>query len=99
MDKPKRKKAKTSTAVKSRWNKKHYDEVKVRFKKGVKEEIKRRSDSVNGYIVEAVYDRMERENKEEKKEERRRKKQEEKIMINIKGKSPASEAGLPDMEL
>ena len=58
-------KTKTSSAVKDRYNAKVYDEIKVRVPKGQKEEIKAYAEaqgkSVNGYINEAIHEKMERD--------------------------------------
>ena len=57
---------KTSSKVKDRYNAKVYDEIKVRVPKGKKEEIKAAADSqgksVNGFINEAIDEKMKREN-------------------------------------
>ena len=57
---------KTSSKVKDRYNAKVYDEIKVRVTKGKKEEIKAAADSqgksVNGFINEAIDEKMKREN-------------------------------------
>lgn len=49
---------KTSTKVKERWNKKTYDEIKVRVPKGIKESLKKKCDengiSMNYIFVEAA---------------------------------------------
>lgn len=51
-------KTKTSTTVKDRWNKKTYDDIKLRVKKGEKEKIKATADSagmsLNGYILQCI---------------------------------------------
>lgn len=56
---------KTSSTVKDRYNAKAYDEIKVRVMKGSKERIQAAAaaagESVNGYIVEAINRRMERD--------------------------------------
>lgn len=58
-------KTKTSSEVKDRWNKKAYDEIKVRVEKGHKEEIKAHSEalgvSVNAFINRAISEAMERD--------------------------------------
>lgn len=49
---------KTSAEVKDRYNKKAYDDVRVRVKKGQKEIIQKRAEqlnkSVNGYITDLI---------------------------------------------
>ena len=49
---------KTSAEVKDRYNKKAYDDVRVRVKKGQKEVIQKRAEqlnkSVNGYITDLI---------------------------------------------
>lgn len=53
---------KTSSAVKSRWNAKTYDQVPVRVPKGCKRIIESAAsaagESVNGYIQRAILERM-----------------------------------------
>ena len=55
-------KSKTSTAVKSRWNAKTYDQIIIRVKKGGREDIKafaeRIGESLNGYIVRLIEEDM-----------------------------------------
>ena len=55
---------KTSSKVKDRYNAKAYDEIKVRVTKGKKDEIKAAADnqgkSVNGFINEAIDEKMNR---------------------------------------
>ena len=55
----------TSSAVKDRYNAKAYDEIKVRVNKGRKAEIKSHAEnqgkSLNGFINEAIVEKMERE--------------------------------------
>ena len=57
--------AKTSSAVKNKWNKENYDRIELVIPKGDKEKIKVAADasgeSVNGYIKTATKQRMERE--------------------------------------
>jgi len=57
---------KTSSAVKTRYNKKAYDRFLLTVKKGEKELIKSAADttgkSLNAYIIEAIKDRMEKDN-------------------------------------
>lgn len=59
---------KTSSAVKDRYNAKAYDEIKVRVPKGQKELIQAQAESqgksVNGFINEAIEEKMERDRKE-----------------------------------
>lgn len=49
---------KSSTKAKDRYNKKNYDEIKIRVKKGKKEKIKECADklnlSMNEYIVSLI---------------------------------------------
>ncbi len=57
--------AKTSAAVKNKWNKENYDRIEIIVPKGKKDQIKAaadaRGESVNSYINKAVDERMERE--------------------------------------
>ncbi len=57
--------AKTSAAVKNKWNKENYDRIEIIVPKGKKDQIKAaadaRGESVNSYINKAVEERMERE--------------------------------------
>lgn len=57
--------AKTSAAVKNKWNKENYDRIEIIVPKGKKDLIKAAADttgeSVNAYINRAIDDRMERE--------------------------------------
>ena len=59
---------KTSSTVKDRYNAKAYDDIKVRVAKGSRENIRqaaaRAGQSVNAYILQAVRERMEREETE-----------------------------------
>ena len=54
----------TSSTVKDRYNKKAYDEIKLRVPKGEKEQIRQRAiekrgdESINGYIVELIHEDM-----------------------------------------
>ncbi len=56
---------KTSSAVKDKYNKKTYDEIKTRVKKGEKEIIAQfataRGESLNGFINRAIRETMERD--------------------------------------
>lgn len=56
---------KTSSIVKDRYNAKAYDEIKVRVPKGKKEIIKEfvesKGESVNGFINQAIDEKMEKE--------------------------------------
>lgn len=49
---------KTSVAVKEKYNKKAYDDIRLRVKKGKKEEIQKRADelgkSLNSYVVDLI---------------------------------------------
>ena len=51
---------KTSAEVKERYNKKAYEDIRLRVKKGQKEKIQARADelqkSSNGYIVDLIED-------------------------------------------
>lgn len=51
---------KTSAEVKERYNKKAYEDIRLRVKKGQKEKIQARADelqkSINGYIVDLIED-------------------------------------------
>ena len=57
--------AKTSAAVKNKWNKENYDRIEIIVPKGKKDQIKAaadaRGESVNSYINKAVDERMELE--------------------------------------
>lgn len=57
--------AKTSAAVKNKWNKENYDRIEIIVPKGKKDLIKAAADtegeSVNAFINKAIDDRMERE--------------------------------------
>ena len=57
---------KTSSIVKDRYNKKAYDEIKVRVAKNKKEIIQSHAQaqgkSVNGFINEAIDEKMQRDN-------------------------------------
>ena len=57
--------SKTSSTVKNRYNAKAYDQLPVRVPKGRKDFIKSAADaaneSLNGYIIKAIDDRMIRE--------------------------------------
>ena len=56
--------AKTSAAVKNKWNKENYDRIEIIVPKGKKDLIKAAADtegeSVNTFINKAIDDRMER---------------------------------------
>lgn len=56
---------KTSSAVKDKYNKKAYDEIKVRVAKGQKEKIQNHSEahdmSVNSFINDAISEKMQRD--------------------------------------
>ena len=49
---------KTSVAVKEKYNKKAYDDIRLRVKKGKKEEIQKKADelgkSLNSYVVDLI---------------------------------------------
>ena len=57
--------AKTSAAVKNKWNKENYDRIEIIVSKGKKEIIKAhaeaRGESVNAFINRAIDETMERE--------------------------------------
>ena len=61
--------AKTSSAVKDRWNAKNYDELKIRVPKGHKAVIQAAADnkaqSVNSYVVQAIDERITRDKTKE----------------------------------
>lgn len=63
-------KSKTSTAVKSRWNAKAYDQLIIRVKKGNKETIKalaeQNGESLNGYISRLIEEDMNKSRKAQK---------------------------------
>ena len=42
------------------WEKRNYDKIMVRFPKGTREKIKEKSDSINGFIVDAVKKELEK---------------------------------------
>ena len=48
------------------YTKQNYDRVSVTLPKGLKDEIRKYSDSVNGFIVSAVLDRLKLEKKNSK---------------------------------
>ena len=60
--------AKTSAAVKNKWNKENYDRIELIVPKGKKELVKAaadaRGESLNAYINKAVDERMERDGTE-----------------------------------
>lgn len=60
---------KTSSNVKDRYNRKVYEEIKIRIKKGKKESIKSHAasqgESVNAFVNRAIDETMERDKKEE----------------------------------
>ena len=55
---------KTSVEVKERYNKKAYEDIRLRVKKGQKEKIRARADelqkSINGYIVDLIEEDLEK---------------------------------------
>ena len=57
---------KTSVEVKERYNKKVYEDIRLRVKKGQKEMIQAHAESIgksiNGYIVDLIEDDMKKEN-------------------------------------
>lgn len=63
------KKSKPSTAAKNRYNAKAYDRLNVVVPKGRKAELQahaeRRGESLNGFIVRAVDETIERDNEKE----------------------------------
>lgn len=46
----------------AKWEKENYDKVLVRFPKGTKEKIVKTGCSLNGFIVSAVNEKLERKN-------------------------------------
>lgn len=56
---------KTSSAVKDKYNKKAYDEIKIRVQKGKKETIQNyaasQGESVNAFITRVIYEAMGKE--------------------------------------
>lgn len=58
-------KAKASTRAKNNYNAKNYDSLRIVVKKGRKAEIKahaeRQGKSINGYVTEAIDEKMERD--------------------------------------
>lgn len=46
----------------AKWEKENYDKVLVRFPKGTKEKIAQTGSSLNGFIVSAVNEKLERKN-------------------------------------
>lgn len=48
------------------WEKRNYDSVNLRLPKGTKERIKNVSETVNGFIVSATLEKLEKEESEEK---------------------------------
>lgn len=46
----------------AKWEKENYDKVLVRFPKGTKEKITKTGSSLNGFIVSAVNEKLERKN-------------------------------------
>ncbi len=47
----------------AKYDKKAYDSILVKFPKGTKDRIKATGNTVNGYIVKAVTEKLEREDK------------------------------------
>ena len=45
----------------AKWEKENYDKVLVRFPKGTKEKITNTGNSLNGFIVSAVNEKLDRE--------------------------------------
>lgn len=52
--------SKAQKAATAKYEKENYDKILVRFPKGTKEKIKARSDSINGFIVDAVNKELEK---------------------------------------
>lgn len=52
--------SKAQKAATAKYEKENYDKILVRFPKGTKEKIKAKSDSVNGFIVNAVNKELEK---------------------------------------
>lgn len=53
--------SKAQKAATAKYEKENYDKILVRFPKGTKEKIKVKSDSVNGFIVDAVNKELEKQ--------------------------------------
>lgn len=53
--------SKAQKAATAKYEKENYDKILVRFPKGTKEKIKAKSDSVNGFIVDAVNKELEKQ--------------------------------------
>lgn len=64
--------AKTSAAVKNKWNRENYDRAEVVFPKGKKDQIKTHAEacgeSVNAFINRAINETMEHDNTRNEKE-------------------------------
>ncbi len=45
----------------AKWEKENYDKILVRFPKGTKEKITNTGNSLNGFIVSAVNEKLDRE--------------------------------------
>lgn len=48
------------------WEKRNYDIISLRMPKGTKDRIKKISDTVNGFIVSAILEKLEKEENKEK---------------------------------
>lgn len=62
MDKPKRNYSRAELAARNRYNAKTYDAFTIRGKKGWREQVKaeaeRHNESLNSYIMTAIFDRV-----------------------------------------
>ena len=56
----KRKASEAHMRATAKWEKENYDKVLVRFPKGTKEKIASTGNSLNGFIVSAVNEKLER---------------------------------------
>ena len=50
--------SKAAQRATEKWEKKNYDKILVKFPKGTKEKIKETGQTVNGFIVQAVNDKL-----------------------------------------
>lgn len=55
--------SKAAQKATEKYAKENYDRVLVKFPKGTKEQIRKKSNSVNGFIVDAVKKELERNDK------------------------------------
>lgn len=58
MEMPKRKASPARIAANERWEAKAYDRVLIRFPKGTKDRIQATGETVNGFTVRAVLDKL-----------------------------------------